>query len=151
MKLTKPTGKSLAGVLETGAGVIVGAKLSKGISEIIPLENKSISKGIVIATGILAASAITGNDTFAKLAKNAAIGMAAQQGGELIDELVQPVLPEATGTGTKFVNDVFGGAKAVPAANAGLGFGSDAFLAGLRNPMPMYEAQPMHELEFATA
>ena len=150
MKIKKPTGKSLAGVLETGVGIVAGAKLSKGISGIIPLENRTYSKAIVLAGSILLASTMEGNDTLSKLAINATVGMAAQQGSELIDELVQPTLPESTGTGSQFLNNMFT-APALSGAKKSLGFGSEVFLAGMRQPdhrSPEFIEQP---LDFATA
>ncbi|UOB18593.1 hypothetical protein [Abyssalbus ytuae] len=152
MKVKNPSLNGIVGAAETTLGVVAGAKLSNGASELIPLENKTYAKLAVAAVGLVAASAIEGKDTLGKLAKNACIGMAVQQGGELISETVQPMLPEPTGKGVnKFLHDSFGmNAPASMGRALGNPFTTDAFL---RSPaMGLSETdEPVSEGGFATA
>lgn len=108
MKIKKVTGNSVGNAVETVLGVAVGAMLSNGVSEIIPIGNKTAVKALVAGAGILGAAVIGGDDTLSKLARNASIGMAGQQGKEIIVDTVKPMLPAATGSGVnKFLHDVF--------------------------------------------
>lgn len=107
MKIGKFSGDKAGSAFGQAAGVIGGALLSNGAASAIPLDNKTAAKAIVAAVGVAGMIFVSGNDTAAKIVRGVSLGMAAQQGKELIKEVATPMLPSGNGTVTKFINDSF--------------------------------------------
>lgn len=121
MKVNKFTAKSVVDSLECAGGIIAGSMLSNGVTEALPVpaDKKTLAKGGVALAGVAMASLIGGNDTLAKAARNACIGMAVQQGREIVEEVVAPYLPEPNGEyANKFLHDVMGSKKTAVTTSA---------------------------------
>ena len=131
MKFKTPTGKTIGNSAETAGGVIVGAALSRGVTGLIPLDNKKYAQLLVGAGGALLAASVSGNDGLSKFARNSGIGMAAYQLLDVIGDAVKSNLPENDGSKiTQFIHDVFGNTEtpSVPESVAGaLGMGSSYY------------------------
>lgn len=93
MKFGKP-GKGAAKVAVTGAGVIAGAKGSKAVSSVVPMDNKTTKQLVVGAAGVALAAFTKGEDHAANFVRGAGIGMAAQQFGDALDGAVADKLPD---------------------------------------------------------
>ena len=108
MKTKKPTGKKVTNTVATVLAVIVGMKLSKAASSLIPIQNELAKKGIIATTGALAALFVDGDDMTAKIVQGIGAGMIVQQGSDALDGVVQGYLPAPTNAGTKAINAAFG-------------------------------------------
>lgn len=112
MKIQKFKTDNAANALGTAAGVVAGAMLSSGVSGAIPMQNKTAAKAIVAVAGVALTAFVGGQDAGAKAVRNIGIGMAAQQGKEIISDAVKPMLPANTGKATQFLHDAVGGGSA---------------------------------------
>lgn len=115
MKMQKFSGKNTASALAQTGGIVGGMLLSNGASELVPLSNKTLSKAIVAGVGIATAVFVGGNDGLATTARAIGIGMAAQQGKEIIKDLAAPHLPNV-----KFIKDSFEQPTIAPATTEAL-------------------------------
>lgn len=106
MSLTKPNGKSIAGVAVNAGSFVVGAKLGDGISAVFPDSMASYKGYILAGVSILAAACISPKSTMEQAAQSALVGLGAKQ---LYDEFTGAlegavVAKPATSTTNKFVN-----------------------------------------------
>lgn len=76
------------------ASMTAGAMASRIIADKLPIKNKHLKRGLLIATGILGASALDRKSTGRKIGQDMAISMAVTQTGHLIKEVVQGRLKE---------------------------------------------------------
>lgn len=142
MKLQKFKADNAGSALATVLGVATGAMLSGGVSGAIPVKNKTAVKAIVAVTGVALASLVGGQDTMAKVVRNIGVGIAAQQGKEVLSDTLKPMLPANTNIVTKFLHDslgsetasVSGGELAKSLARARMG-NPDQF--AMANPEPV--------------
>lgn len=109
MNFQKPNGKrvteAIVSVVAVGAGMI----LSKGISEVIPVDNSIAKKAITGTLGLVGSTVIGGSDAIAKAGKGLCVGMAATQVVEGVSEATASLLPANDGTAAKrFVNAALG-------------------------------------------
>src|SRR5690606_19534962 len=96
MKFQKFNGNKAASALGQTAGVIGGAMLSSGVAGALPVKNKTIAKAAIAIGGIALATFVGGDDAAAKAVRSIGVGMAVQQGKEMISETVAPHLPANT-------------------------------------------------------
>lgn len=90
MKVKAASLKKVGDESATFAGGFLGAAAARGASGLIG-ENTMIKAGLAVA-GIVLAASVTGTDTGAKMAKGAGLGIALEQGTEVILDLVQPLI-----------------------------------------------------------
>lgn len=142
MKLGKLKGDKVTSTLGQTVGVIGGAMASKGVAGILPIQNKTIAKGVIALAGVAIATMVDGSDTAAKAVRSIGLGMAVQQGNEIISDAVKPALPAPTNKVTQFLHDAVGGGSAPSAMAKALGrkMGNPEFNFRMANPTALPSA-----------
>lgn len=107
-KIKKPNSKRTTEALVTVGGVVLGSKLSKGASAVVPIDNKTTAKAVLAGVGLATALFVDGDDTLAQGIRAVGAGMAAQQGGELLDDAIKDSLPKGDKKTDKFLQASFG-------------------------------------------
>lgn len=88
------TKKGLENSVVSLASMTAGAMGSRIIADKLPMKNKKLVRGLLIATGVLGASALDRSSTGRKIGQDMALSMAVTQTGHLIKEVVQGRLKE---------------------------------------------------------
>lgn len=86
------TKKDLENSVVSLASMTAGAMASRIIADKLPIKDKKLKRGLLIATGILSASSLDRKSTGKKIGQDMAISIAVTQTGELIKEIVQSKL-----------------------------------------------------------
>lgn len=76
------------------ASMTAGAMGSRIIADKLPIKNKKLARGILIATGIIGASALDRSSTGRKIGQDMALSMAVTQTGHLIKDVMEARLKE---------------------------------------------------------
>lgn len=117
--LKKPNQKTITDAGITAVAFVAGAKVGDGIAAVMPESVAPYKKWGLAAAGIVLAASISGTTTAAKAAQSAALGMAAKQLLEGINEQLITAIPEkgtadangkivASSAKDKFINALVG-------------------------------------------
>ncbi len=113
--MKKVNAKNVTTALKSFAGFEAGRRLSNGVAGVIPVGNPTLVKAGIATAAIVAAAVYNGKGK--EMIVPALVGMASEQGGQLLDEQLAKVVPA---TAPQIVKDVAG-------LNGGLGCGCGSY------------------------